>query len=81
MIRPSVDIGTAVKDTINYFRRKRAQKIPVGQFFKQVEKRYRIRLSGESKDDILSVLQARGEITVLKSRNGHVYIVFGELDF
>jgi len=80
-MEPSADLITAIKETIKFFKRKTGTKIPIGQFFKRIEYRYKIKLNKRNKEEILYDLKEKGIINILKSTNGKEYVVFGELDF
>ena len=75
----SIDLGDLIKDTIKFFKRRKAEKIPVGQFIKKIEERYNIKLSKESKDEILYTLEDEGIIKLVKSRYGKKYVILGDL--
>ena len=79
MAEISIGLWDVVKDTLNFFKRRRAKKIPVGQFIKQIEGRHKIRLSRESKKDILYTLEQGGTIKRVKSRSGKMYVILGDL--
>jgi len=75
----SIDLWNAVKDTIKFFKSTRHEKIPAGIFIKRIEKRYKIKLSNESKKDILLHLEEKGIIKLVKSRYGKVYVILGDI--
>lgn len=79
MVGISIDLWNVVKDTIKFFKKRKAEKIPVGQFIKRIERRYKIKLSKESKEDILYTLEEKDVITLVKSRSGKVYVILGDL--
>ena len=74
-----IGLWDVVKDTVNFFKRRRAKKIPLGQFMKQIDGRFKIRLSGESKEEILNTLEQDGTIKLVKSRSGKMYVLLGDL--
>jgi len=79
MIGVSINVWSVAKDTIQFLKRKRKKKIPVGQFIKMVEKNYTIKLSKGSKIKLIESLYGEGLIDILTSRNGKKYIVLGRI--
>ena len=65
MVGSSIDLITAVKETVGFFRQKSRKKISIGVFFRRIEKRYKIK---------------EGIINILKSSGGKRYVVIGKLD-
>ena len=74
-----IGLWDVVKDTVNFFKRRRVKKIPVGQFIKQIEGRLKMKLSRESKEKILHDLEQEGTIKLVKSRSGKMYVILGDL--
>ena len=64
---------------IQYYRKRKIRKIPLGVFIKKIEGKIRVKLSKQSKEDIINRLYSDGIIQVVTSRNGKRYIITGQL--
>ena len=74
----TVDLWAIVNDVIDYFEKTGREKIPVSQFIKKIENKYKIKMSKECKEQILIDLQNQGIITVVTSKNGKKYVIVGD---
>lgn len=79
MIDGSIDINSLYSWVLTRYKQKTNKKIPISEIFKKIEQRYKIKLSDDSKEELLDRLREEGN-TILKSRNGKSYIIFGKLD-
>ena len=79
MVDVSLDLWNVVKDTVKFFKKRKNKKLPVGQFIKRIEGKYKIPLSKQSKEDILNKLQKDGTIMIVKSRYGKKYVIIGKI--
>jgi len=79
MVATSIDLVSAVQYAIKFFKSLGHKKIPAEKFIRRIEKRYKIRLSNESKEDILLYLEEKGIIKLVKSRDGKVFVILGDI--
>ena len=75
----SKELLNAGKSTIDFFKRRKKEEVPRGEFIKKIrgkyKQRYGIELSKESADYLLYKLRENGSIHMVKSRHGHWYVI------
>jgi len=67
------------KDMIESYLKRRITKTPLNIYFKGIEKKLKLKLSKEQKEKILMDLENKGIAQIITSKNGHKYIVFGDI--
>ena len=75
-----VDIIPLIGWAINWYKRKTNEPIPIGRIVRDIEHRYKLNLSNETKNELLEGFRNRDDATVIKNTNGKIYVIFGELD-
>jgi len=63
---------------LDKYKSRRLKKIPVGAFIRKVEMKLKIKLSKNSKEDLIQGLRNKG-IHIVTSKNGRKYIILGEI--
>ncbi len=66
-----------VIDVANYFQDKRVEKVPLGKFMANLEKRLDVEFSTDSKRQLMAKMRCDG--TLVKSRQGHMYVLIGKI--
>lgn len=76
----SIDVISAAKEIIKIFKKREKKKFTLGEFFKVLEDKYKIKLSKDGKKELIYSLYERGYVEILKSRYGKKYIVPGGIE-
>lgn len=66
-----------VKDVANYFQAKNVEKVPLGKFMANLEKRLDVEFSTDSKRQLMAKMRSEG--TLVTSRQGHMYVLIGKI--